>query len=93
MEEEGVGARREGAAGVVVDGRVGAAGREGEAEAERERENGETLAGAAPPRLPHREGTSGRRRRRRRVQMVLWYREFGRRWKVGGGSGLAGSGC
>lgn len=65
MEEEGVGARGEAAAGVLVDGRVRAASREGE----REREHGEARAGASP-RLPHREGTSGRRRRRR-VQVML----------------------
>lgn len=74
MEEEGVGARREGAAGVVVDGRVRAAGREGDGE----REDGEALAGASSPRLAHREGAGGGgRRRRRRVQRLLRYREFG----------------
>lgn len=77
MEEEGVGARREGAAGVVVDGRVRAAGREGDGE----REDGE----AASPRLPHREGAGGGGRRRR-VQRLLRYREFGDgRFEVAGG--------
>lgn len=84
VEEEGVGARREAAAGVVVDGRVGAAGREGDGE--REREAGEALAGASP-RLAHREGAGGGgRRRRRRVQRLLRYREFGDgRFEVAGG--------
>lgn len=63
-----------------MDGRVRAAGREGEGE----REKGETRAGASP-RQPHREGTSGESRgRRRRVQMfaLVSYREW--RWKVRG---------
>ena len=59
VEEEGVGPRREAAAGVLVDGRVGAPrreeGREGEPERERER---------GSPRRPHRRDSGGRRRRR-----------------------------
>ena len=58
VEEEGVGPRREAAAGVLVDGRVGAPrreeGREGEPERERER---------GSPRRPHRRDSGGRRRR------------------------------
>ena len=59
VEEEGVGPRREAAAGVLVDGRVGAPrreeGREGEPERKRER---------GSPRRPHRRDSGGGRRRR-----------------------------
>lgn len=58
MEEEGVGPWREAAAGVLVDGRVGAPRREegDEGEPERERER-------VSPRRPHRRGGAGGRRR------------------------------
>ena len=98
VEEEGVGPRREAAAGVLVDGRVGAPrreeGREGEPERERER---------GSPRRPHRRDSGGRRRRRFGFCWLaacpcfclLSCRESrgGRgRWMEGSPSRLAGSG-